>query len=172
MTDIPLWVLSIAYWLHIMATVIWIGGMFFLSTIVLPFAKKSLDDGQRAAFLDLIQKKFQPIGWLSLGVLGATGMFQMSEHPLYEGFMSINNPWAVAIFMKHIVIVVMVGVMLFLTWGILPAIKRLALKRSLGKQYDTAEQAALIKKEQWLTWINLVLSILVLLLTAVARSIM
>ena len=41
--ETPVWALSIAYWLHMLATILWIGGLTALSIIVLPAAKKVLN---------------------------------------------------------------------------------------------------------------------------------
>ncbi len=167
----PFWVLSLAYWLHILATVIWIGGMFTFSALVMPFVNHTLSLEQRLRFVSEIQRKFQPIGWFSLVVLSATGMFQMSEHPLYEGFLRIDNPWATALFIKHVLVLLMVIFMLVMTWGTLPALKRLVLAQSLGKAVDGKQQARLAQRERVMNRINLGLSVLVLLFTALARSI-
>jgi uncharacterized membrane protein len=172
MTEIPYWVLSLAYWLHMLATVIWIGGMFVLSVFIMPYVKKNLTPEQRVTFLSGLQQKFQPVGWLSLVVLGATGMFQMSEHPLYEGFLSINNTWAVALFVKHILVVVLVIFMGIMTWITLPKLKRLAMAQNLGKAVDPIERSKLERSEININRINIVLSVLVLLFTALARSVM
>ncbi len=170
MGEIPSWVLSITYWLHMVATVVWIGGMFVLSVFVFPYLKKAVSAQKRLSFLIDIQKKFQPIGWLCLGLLGATGMFQMSEHPLYDGFLHIDNSWAIALLIKHILILVMIGMMIFMTWGTTPALKRLLIRQSMGKTISEKEQITLENQEKWLLWANFALSIFVLLFTAVARS--
>ncbi len=96
----------------------------------------------------------------------------MSEHPLYEGFLSINNTWAVALFVKHILVLVLVVFMAIMTWVTLPALKRLVMAQNMGKTIDPAERARLERKETIINWINIVLSILVLLFTALARSVM
>jgi len=102
--------------------------------------------------------------------LTGTGMFQMSAHPEYEGFLAVNNSWAAAILAKHIAIGGMVIVSAYITWGLLPALKRIALKRAAGLEIDEGHQAQLLKRESLGSTINLVLSVVVLLLTAIARA--
>ena len=101
--------LTLLYWLHMLATVAWLGSLSGLALIFLPAARKSLDLPTYALLLGRIQPRVQQIGWLSLVILGATGMFQMSANPNYHGFLSIDTPWAKAILTKHLAVLVMVA---------------------------------------------------------------
>ncbi|MHB0967255.1 MAG: CopD family protein [Bellilinea sp.] len=168
--DLPDFGLALAYWLHIVATVTWVGGLIALSVLVIPAARRTLQPGDYAALLDRLQAGLQRVGWLSLAVLIATGMFQMSAHPAYEGFLAISNAWSVAILIKHILIGFMVLAGAYLTWGIMPSLRRMALLRAAGQNLDAAKDLALRKRESRVLTINLILSILVLLLTAIARA--
>jgi uncharacterized membrane protein len=163
-------VLAAAYWLHMLATVVWIGGLSALSLIVLPAARKALEPPAFQSLMARMQTRLQGLGWFSLLVLGGTGMFQMSASPSYDGFLAITNPWARAILAKHLVIGLMVLASIYLTWGLLPAIQRMALLRAAGKNVDEAQAARLHKRESTLLALNLALSVLVLALTALARA--
>lgn len=165
----PTWVLAITYWLHMLATITWLGGLWALALLVLPAMRRSLDEESSSRLLNQLQNRLSWLGWISLLVLAATGMFQMSSHPQYEGFLNIENNWATAIFLKHIVISLMVLVSAYLTWGLLPALNRLALRRLAKKEVDLALASRMEKRERLLLWISLGLSVLVLALTAWAR---
>ncbi len=167
---LPNFALAVAYWLHILATVTWVGGLMTLAVLVIPAARRSLQPTEYAALLGRLQANLQRIGWLSLAVLVGTGLFQMSAHPSYEGFLAITNAWAVTILAKHLVIGLMILASGYLTWGVMPALQRLALQRAAGVVVDAGRDAALHKRESQILTINLVLSIVVLLLTAIARS--
>lgn len=164
----PAWALSIAYWLHMLATVSWIGGLAVLSLLVLPAARKTLDEKGYANLLDAIRRRLDSIGWLSIMVLLASGMLQLSASPHYEGFLSIHGLWATAILVKHILFGAMVAISGYVTWGIIPAMRRAALLRSHGK--ESGELASLQKRSLRFMQFSLILGVLVLLLTAVARS--
>jgi uncharacterized membrane protein len=151
--------------------VVWIGSLSAISLIVIPSAKKSLDPLAYSALLLQVQTRLQPISWFSLAVLGVTGMFQMSSNPAYDGFMAVTNSWASAILLKHIVIGVMVLSSGAMTWGVLPGLQRTALLRASGQEVDEARQSQLERMESRLLLINLVLSAVVLALTAWARSV-
>jgi len=167
---LPDFALALAYWLHILATVTWIGGLMALAVLVIPAARRTLQPVDYAAFLGRLQGNLQRVGWLSLAVLAGTGLFQMSAHPSYDGFLAISNAWAVAILLKHLVIGLMVLAGGYLTWGLMPALQRIALQRAAGATVDAAKDAGLRKRESQILTINLVLSIVVLLLTAIARA--
>ncbi len=171
MEQTPTWALMLTYWLHMLATVVWIGGLAALAVLVIPAARKSLSNEAYLALLEPLQQRLQWLGWLCLAVLTATGMFQMSASPNYEGVLAIHNEWSVAILIKHIAIGGMVLVSAYLTWGLGPEMKRMALRRVHNVRGDDKEIAMLRRKEQALFWINIILSVAVLGLTAWARSV-
>lgn len=170
MVNMPPIVLALTYWLHMLATVAWLGGLFTLALLVIPAARRALDAASFSALVGKLQQRLQTLGWLSLVVLTGTGMFQMSAHPSYTGFLSVNSPWAVAILAKHLVIGLMVAAAAYSTWGLLPAIRRTALLRAAGKPVDEGRTAALERRERLLLNVNILLSIIVLALTALARA--
>ncbi len=140
-------------------------------------AKVASEEGV-SALLTAIQRRLQPVLWLCLAVLAATGMFQMSANSHYGGFLEINSPWAVAILLKHVTIGVMVVVAAAQTGWLLPALQRnaqkMALLRAKGNILSAERGAAQLRKgqrlETALLWVNLALSVVVLILTAWARA--
>ena len=164
----PFWALSLAFWLHMLATVAWIGGLVALVMLVLPAARRVLDANSFSRFLDYLQRRLDPLAWLSLAVLLATGLFQLNSNPNYEGFLSISNRWAVSILIKHILFFGMIGISAYMTWGLLPQIRRIALTRSKGIESEQTDK--LEKREVILIRINLILGVLILGLTALARA--
>ncbi len=166
--QIPVAFLSLAYWLHMLATLVWIGGLSAMAILILPAARRVLEPGDYARLLADLQRRLDPLGWMSLVVLFGTGMFQMSAHPSYTGFLSVDSLWATAILVKHLVIFGMVGISAYLTWGLLPSLRRSALQLEKGRQ--APDLGRLQGREIFFLRLNLVLGVLVLALTAVARS--
>jgi uncharacterized membrane protein len=164
----PYWALSLAFWLHMLATVIWIGGLVALVIIVLPAAHRTLDPASYAQLLGQIQRRLDPMAWLSLAILLATGLFQLSANPNYEGFLNFSNRWAISILIKHILFLGMIGISAYLTWGVLPSLRRIALLRAKGIEPEEAEK--LQQREVLLLRINLILGVLILGFTALARA--
>lgn len=164
----PAWGLTITYWLHMIATVVWIGGLSALVLLVLPAAGSALEPQGYARLLEAIQRRLDPLGWLCLIILVGTGLFQMSESPHYAGFLTIQTTWATAILIKHLVFFLMIAVSAWTSWGVLPALRRAALLQAKGK--DAPDAARLQRSSLLLLRINLVLSVIVLALTALARA--
>jgi uncharacterized membrane protein len=165
--ETPFWALSLAYWLHMLATITWIGGLAAI-VLFLPPAQRSLDADAFATLLERIQRRLDPVGWMSLAVLVVTGLFQMNASPNYEGFFTFGNRWAAAILMKHLVFLGMIGISAYMTWGVLPGIRRYAILRARGVAGPEGER--LQRREITLLRLNLVLGVIVLGLTALARA--
>jgi uncharacterized membrane protein len=166
-TPAPVAGLTITYWLHMLATVVWIGGLSALALLVLPAAGKALEPEPYARLLEALQQRLDPLGWFCLLVLLGTGLFQMSEHPNYQGFLSIQSTWAAAILVKHLVFFLMIGISAWTTWGVLPALRRVALRQAKG--IEAPEALRLRRRSLLLLRVNLALSVVVLALTALAR---
>ncbi len=164
----PIWAVALVYWLHMLATVAWIGGIVSISILVLPAAHKALKPADLLAFIEAIQKRLEPLAWFSLTLLIATGMFQLSVNPHYNGFFDTSTQWSLAILIKHGLVAVMVVVSAVQTWEVLPQIRRVLMRREKGA--SEAEIVQLQKREERLLRMNFILSLLILGATALARS--
>ena len=151
-----------------LATVLWLGSLALLSLIVIPAMRRSLDTKNQIKLMAAIQKRLDPLAWFSIALLLVTGMFQMSASPNYGGFLVISGQWAMSILLKHIVFVGMIGISAAQTWWLLPSMQRAMLRQQ--KSGDMVEVAALQKRETLLLNLNLILAILVLGMTALARA--
>jgi uncharacterized membrane protein len=92
-------------------------------------------------------------------------MIQMGASPNYQGFLVIGDRWSAAILIKHLVFFSMAGVSAYLTWGLLPRLRRAAMRRAEGEGVDDLQ-----RQETRLLRVNLALGVIVLALTAVARA--
>jgi len=162
--------ISASFFFHLIATVAWIGGLVTLAFIVQPVLNHVVTDvRERARLNEAVFKRFQPIANLSLIVLILTGMVQTSNNRFYKGFLQFDNAWAQAILFKHIVIVGMVVLAGVITFSVQPALRRNTLLVANGVA-DEAESARLQQQQVRLTRLNLALSVLVLLFTAIASA--
>ena len=57
----PFWALTFAYWLHLLATILWTGGQVVLSLLVLPAARKTLEPQAYASLLADIERCLDPL---------------------------------------------------------------------------------------------------------------
>ncbi len=164
----PAWALALTFWLHLLATVTWVGSLAGVSFLVLPAMQRSLNPETQLVFIEAMQKRLEPIAWFSMSLLLATGLFQMSVNPHYDGFLSISTQWSLAILAKHLLGVIMVVVSAIQTWEVIPAIRRAIIKSKKSK--NTEELDFLRRREILLLRMNFGLSVLILLATAFARA--
>lgn len=167
MTPPPTWAIAITYWLHLLATVAWIGSIVATSILFLPAAKQALKPIDHLALVDAMQKRLEPIAWFCMSLLLLTGLFQMSINPHYDGFVSTSTQWSLSILVKHILGIFMVVASAIQTWEVIPAIRRTLINK---KKVDEAQVIHLQKRETLLLRINFGLSILILLATSFARA--
>lgn len=159
----PRVVLALAYWLHMAATVVWIGGLTFQTIILAPLVQTSPD------LLERVRRRFDPLAWLSLAVLIATGLTQMSANVNYTGLLSIRNSWAAAILAKHLVIGLMLALASVQTWWLQPRLARVSLVAARSGR-DPHEAEVLRRQQRRILQAQTLLSLVVLALTAAARS--
>jgi len=164
----PTWALALIYWLHMLATVVWVGSLAAISFLVLPAMKRTLNPETQLVFIEAMQKRLEPIAWFSIALLILTGLFQMSLNSHYDGFLSTSTQWSLAILTKHILGMIMVVVSAIQTWEVIPAIRRGILRSK--KINNTEELDALRRREITLLRINFGLSVLILAATAFARA--
>ena len=167
------WLLALSFFLHLVATVVWLGGLVLLTLVVWPEARNLLarqEQGEALlALLDRLRKRFYPLANLSLIVLIVTGLFQMDKNPHYDGLLQLTNDWTRAILLKHVAVLGMLVVGAAMQWSVLPALERASLLLRRGKDVPDLEQWR--RRERQLSALNLVLGVLVLFFTALATSI-
>jgi uncharacterized membrane protein len=164
---VPSWALALTFWIHLLATVTWIGSLVSITLMVMPAASRALDRGAHLMLLDRIQKRFEPITWFSVSVLVVTGLFQMSVNPHYNGFLSTSGQWSLAILSKHVLVATLIAVSAVHTWDILPTMRRALLRKDKTAAEDLEK---LQRREANLLRASLVLAALVLLATGFARA--
>lgn len=159
--------MALLYWIHMLATVVWIGSLAAINLLFLPASTRTLNLTGQISLISALQKRLEPLTWFCIGLLIVTGLFQMSANPHYDGFLSTSTQWSLAILTKHILGVFMVVVSAIQTWEIYPAMQRALIKKSKANETQLDE---LNRKEKLLLRMNFTLSILVLAATAVARA--
>jgi uncharacterized membrane protein len=162
------WILVFSYWIHMLATVIWLGGLALMGFIGWPALRQgTLADNQWLA----LQKRFLPWANGSLLVLLITGFIQMTLNDNHSGFLVMDSLWAWAMLLKHIAFIGMVAIGLYAQFGLYPAMDRLELLREKRPNLTQSEQASLQGREIKLLRLNMVCATLVLFFTAMATAV-
>ncbi|MFN8451370.1 MAG: CopD family protein [Anaerolineae bacterium] len=163
-------ILAISYFFHLLATIVWIGGLVLLVVLVLPEARRVLGTNPTFyALLTRLRRRFMPMTNLSLAVLVVTGLIQMSGDSHYDGVLQFTNEWSRVILLKHVAVGGMFVCGLALQYWVAPSLERAALLVERHKG-DEAELARLQRREARLTWVNVALGVLVLGFTAWATA--
>ena len=166
--EIPIWALTLSYWVHLISTVVWLGGLTLMALVAWPAVRGHILEANQWVHL---QRRFSPLANASLVLLWATGFLQMSADPNYEGFLAFNSLWAQAILIKHIAVIGMMFFGLIIQWRLHPALARLELLAQKQPGLAEAEQDRLTKQESRLVVLSLICAALVLFFTAVATAI-
>jgi uncharacterized membrane protein len=168
--------LTASFLFHLIATVVWIGGLVTISFVIEPIVNRVLTNRAEAVrvldaahLMDAVQKRFQPLANLSLIVLLLTGMVQLVNNRFYKGLLQMDNVWSTAILLKHLAVAVMIGLAAYVTFSVQPALRHNALLVANGVE-NPIEAARLQVQQTRLTRLNLGLMILVLVFTALASA--
>jgi uncharacterized membrane protein len=97
--------IALSYWLHAVATVVFIGHFVLLAGIYLP----TLARAKNGTALSEISKLSRPWMYVSLLIFLITGTYLTFVDPNYLGIGNFSNFWTVMMLVKHILIVVMIG---------------------------------------------------------------
>ncbi len=161
-------ILAISYFVHLIATVVWIGGLAMILFLVWPETARSLANQEERRKLVLgIQARFRPMANLSLVMLIGTGLVQMSGDPNYEGFLTFKNTWSLAMLLKHVTFAAMLGLTLLTQFSLAPAVERAILLASKGQPHNLE---SLLAREVRLMWGLACLGAIVLVFTAIATA--
>jgi len=82
----------LSVWLHIVAAVVWIGGMAFFALVVVPVIRREEFRGAAPALIRITGVRFRSIGWLCIVLLVLTGVMNLA----YQGT-GWQNIWSGAL---------------------------------------------------------------------------
>lgn len=148
---------AIARALHVLAVVIWIGGVTMATTVILPAVRRGDLGSDRFKAFQAIERRFVWQARIAVIIVGLTGFYMVSRLDLWDRFQSVQFWWMHA----------MVCVWLLFCF-ILFVAEPFILQRYLDRWAATAPDAALM----WLHrahWILLALG-LITVFGAVAGS--
>lgn len=100
-------------WLHILATVTWIGGMFTNFVILRPAMGKALSAAEAGKLTAVLMKKFRIVVYVSIVVLGVTGIPLKIINENYISIINFENSWEIISFIKHLCYGIMVLLALY-----------------------------------------------------------
>lgn len=85
--------LAIARALHVVAVVLWIGGVAFVTTVLLPAVRRFRAPEERLAFFDAIERRFARQARVTTALAGLTGLYMLIRLDLWDRFLSMSYWW-------------------------------------------------------------------------------
>ena len=84
---------AIARALHVFGVVLWIGGVGFVTTVLLPAVRRTKDADERVAFFEAVEGRF---AWQARGttlLVGASGLYLAYVMDLWDAFTQPQYWW-------------------------------------------------------------------------------
>lgn len=148
---------AIARALHVLAVVLWIGGVGFVTTVLIPAVRRLKAPAERLAFFDAVERRFAWQARITTAITGITGLDMLIRFDLWDRFSDAGYWWMHAMVLTWLVFTVMLFVA-----------EPLFLHRWLLAQAAASPEST-FKLVERLHWIMLAVS-LVTVLGAVAGS--
>jgi uncharacterized membrane protein len=78
--------LTLARALHVVSIVVWIGGVAFVTTVLLPAIRDLKVPEERMTFFDQIERRFARQARISTAIVGLTGFYMIYRFELWDRF--------------------------------------------------------------------------------------
>jgi len=147
--------------LHLVATVAWIGGMLFMKLVLMP-GMEAIDPPQRGRLMGAVAKRFTIVAWTSTAVLLVTGVLKTPG----EYLLDTGTAFGTLLLIKHVAIALMIVVGMIITFAVAPRLRALA---PAPGQPPSAALAAVQGRLDALSAVNTVLGLVVLALVVGLR---
>jgi uncharacterized membrane protein len=163
----PITLLAIANFLHLIATITWVGGMIIMRLIVTPALRTltrqgGLSEAEQRAVLRAIGQRGASYTSGAIVVFIITGLAMLSLNPNYTGFLVFGNLWTQIILLKHVAVAGLI---------ISTAYINTTVNRRLASADNEQEYARWQERRRDLADVNFLLGLVILGLTAIATSI-
>lgn len=148
---------TIALAIHVLAVVLWIGGVAMVTTVLLPAVRRFKSAEERVAFFETIERRF---AWQARGttaLAGASGFYMIYRMNLWSAFLTIEYWWLGAMVAVWLVFTLMLFI-----------IEPLVLDRWFKARARRAPESTFARLQRF-HWVLLMLS-LITIFGAVAGS--
>jgi uncharacterized membrane protein len=134
--------------LHVLAIVLWIGGVGMVTTVLLPAIRRVCPAPQRFAAFHRFEAGFARQARITTGIAGATGLYMVWRLDAWDRFRSADFWWMHAMVLVWLVFTLMLFV-----------IEPLFLERFLARRAEAAPEST-YRLVEWLHRILLTVSLL------------
>ncbi len=150
-------ILAASHWAHLIAAVIWIGGIIFILFIALPSAKQILES-DAGKLMGEISKRFTHIANYSIILLLVSGIVLTYLNKQFSGIGHFVGSWVLFLIAKHVLVLGMVVVHFY---------RGLVLAPKIAGTASAEQKASLQRLSLNLVKVNFCLGLLVLLFSGI-----
>ncbi len=143
------------YWIHLVAAVLWIGGIIFIIFIAIPSSRQVLG-AESGKLMGEISKRFTPLANYSIILLFVSGIVLAGLNKQFSGVRILESNWTMALILKLVLFFSMTAIHFYRGLVLVPKIMRTATR---------TEKTALQKLSINLVKVNFTLGLSVLLLS-------
>jgi uncharacterized membrane protein len=94
---------TVARAIHVLSIVHWMGGVAFVTLVVLPVARRAADPGQRLALFEAVEQRFAAQVKLSVLLAGASGFYMVERIDAWQRFVDPSQWWLAAMVLLWLV---------------------------------------------------------------------
>lgn len=103
--------LALARALHVLAVLLWIGGVAFVTTVLLPAVRRELPEAERVAFFERVEGRFAAQARATTLVAGVSGLWLVGRLELWDRFLDLGSWWMHAMVLTWLVFTAMLFVL-------------------------------------------------------------
>ncbi len=150
--------------IHVLAAIVWLGGMFFISLVLVPSLKKLEPPTKRTEILSATARRFSLVSWIAILVLLITGIINSANRGVTIDLISsgtiISSRFGLILTFKVFLVLVMILISAIHDFILGPRLVRLA---ELARPSADASKALTNKRKfvSWLARINAFIGIIV-----------
>jgi uncharacterized membrane protein len=152
---------QLSVFLHVLAAMVWVGGMLFIALVLVPVTRPMPPD-KRGALLDAVGLQFRRVGWIAVALLVATGIANVAFRGItWEMALSgtfLEGRFGQVLAIKLGVVAVMVAITAYHDFILGPRSVRLLQQPSAEAQ---AEAERLRRLSSWQARISTLLSLVI-----------
>lgn len=154
---------ALVLWAHLLAAVTWLGGLIFMNIVLSPAVGGK---GVPPQFVRLMgMQRFKGFAWASIGVVVVTGIMNtLANITSIDAF--YTTPYGVTLALKIGAVLLMIGIT---AWNSLRLGPKLAQGAPAPGAQPETDVVALQKRLVLLSYVNVTLGVVVLLLAAILR---
>jgi uncharacterized membrane protein len=149
--------LAIARAIHVLAVVVWIGGVAMVTTVILPLVRRAPMPAKGQVLLEAVERRFIWQARIATLLVAASGFYMVQRIDLWDRFRNIEFWWMHAM------------VLLWLIFTFILFIGEPLAARAHRKHGSPPASKRRLSFMQWLHWVLLLLSAITVL-AAVAGS--